>query len=240
MNESAELNKSLKDSFNLLSGQRDVRPLQNTRRPSVGGTGDDNDEEESEREEVVILHESMCRYVNNTLLSREKVNVKKVWAPDINKMEEALDDVSSNVVVLEAWTRDLVRMDVNDMNQRIDDLVSKALTKAEKVVVSTIINRDDVEDIDLKLDSVNAFMKLKYKRNDSVIVCDNYKLRNSKFRNRDKIHLNDDGVKVFASNLKYAIADAADVRVIKKQYGNYDEQGFGYDEHRPRRNDYRR
>ena len=79
-------------------------------------------------------------------------------------------------------------MEVADINLLIKDIVSKALTKAEKVVIITIINRTDVRDIDLK------------------VVCDNHKLYDDHFRIRDRLHLTDDGVSLFASNLKYAIA----------------------------------
>ena len=58
------------------------------------------------------------------------------------------------------------------------------------VVVSTIIRREDVEDIDLKADLVNAHVILNYKRNESVVVCGNFKLYDSRFRNNDKLHLN--------------------------------------------------
>ncbi len=242
LTEASELNKSLQTSFSRLSTRRNVRSSESSNGGESGDGDDevddgDNDEEEEAtgRDEVVILHDSMCKRINPTLLSREKVKVKKVWAPDMNKMEEALERVDSNVVVLEAWTRDLERMDVNDINQRIIDIVSKALTKAEKVVITTIINRTDVKDIGLKVNAVNSFIKLKYMRHESVVVCDNYKLDDNKFRVRDNLHLNDDGVPIFASNLKYAIAKAAGVRVIQKR-----QHGYNYDQGYERNNQHRR
>ena len=66
-------------------------------------------------------------------------------------------------------------MEIEEMNQKIAGLVSKAATKADKVVLSTIIRREDIEDIDLKADLLNAFIRLKYKRDENVIVCANYK-----------------------------------------------------------------
>ena len=143
--------------------------------------------------------------------------------------------------VLQAFTRDLNKMDMDEMNQKIAGLVSKAVTKADKVVLSTIIRREDVEDIDLKADVVNAFMQLKYKRNENVVVCDNYKLYDSQFRKGDKLHLNDDGTPIFASNLKYAIAEACGVRVIQKRrdfeyrYDDNDRRSGGRGSFRGRR-----
>ncbi len=216
------LNKSLQDSISRPPARRNLdTDLRETFEQDVS----EDEEEDEARDEVVILHDSMCKNVNNTLLSREGISVNKVWAPDMEKMEEALDEVDSKVVVLEAFTRDLGKMDIEEMNQKIAGLVSKAATKADKVVLSTIIRREDIEDIDLKADLVNAFIKLKYKKDENVIVCDNYKLYDSWFRKADKLHLNDDGVPIFASNLKYAIAAASGIQVKKKNRRGNSVQG---------------
>ena len=181
--------------------------------------------ERDERDEVVILHDSMCKRVNNTLLSREGVNVKKTWAPDMDAMEEALDNTNSKVVVLQAFTRDLPNMSTDEMIQRIEGLVTKAITKSEKVVVSTIIRREDIKDIGLKLNVVNDSLLWKYKDDDRVVTCDNYKLYNSGYRTRDKIHLNEHGIPIFACNLKYSIAKALGVRVMEKKDGRNRNNG---------------
>ena len=204
---------------------------------------DEHDEEET-TDDVVILHDSMCRSINDTLLSRENVKVAKLWAPDIEHMEEALDRVDAKVVVLQAFTRDLDKMEVDEMCQKIAGLVSKALTKAEKVVVSSVIRREDIVDIDLKADLVNAYVNLKYKRIENVVICDNYKLYDGRFRKQDKLHLNDDGTRLFASNLKYAIASAVGVHVqVRRNNGNEERHEYN-DRHQGNynggRSDYRR
>ena len=174
------------------------------------------------------MHDSLCRHVNNTLLSREKVQVKKVWAPDMRQMDEALDQVNAKVVVLESWTRDLSTMNVEEMNQRMDEVITKALTKAEKVVISTIVNREDVAGIGIKVGLVNAHIILTYTENKSVVVCDNSTLQSREFR-YDKLHLKVDGVRIFASNLKHAIAEALGVRVMKKKTNRYNRRRHEYE-----------
>ena len=239
--ELVELNKALQTSISHQPVLRNQNQHQSRNMQSGRAEESDNDEEEEERDEVVILHDSLCRQINDTILSRENIKVRKIWAPDIEKMEEVLDNMDSKVVVLQAFTRDLNKMDMDEMNQKIAGLVSKAVTKADKVVLSTIIRREDVEDIDLKADVVNAFMQLKYKRNENVVVCDNYKLYDSQFRKGDKLHLNDDGTPIFASNLKYAIAEACGVRVIQKRrdfeyrYDDNDRRSGGRGSFRGRR-----
>ena len=63
------------------------------------------------------------------------------------------------------------------MNQKIAGLVNKAATKADKVVLSTVIRREDVENIDLKANLVNAYMMYAFKKNEKVVTCDNHKPR---------------------------------------------------------------
>ncbi len=211
INELITLNKSIHTSASNHPARRFRNDNREHDRESESGALEEEDEydEEETTDDVVILHDSMCRFINDTLLSRENVKVAKVWAPDIEAMEEALDHVNAKVVVLQAFTRDLGKMEVDEMCQKIVGLVSKALTKAEKVVVSTIIRREDIVDIDLKADLVNAHVILKYKRIEKVGICHNYKLYDGRFMNQDKLHLNDNGIRLFASNLKYAIAFAA-------------------------------
>ena len=225
--------KTLKDTNSRLQAQPSHGRVQRTSNRDEGNE-EDADEEESSRDEVVILHDSLCKRVNNSLLSRENVRVKKVWAPDLVAMEDALDRVDAKVVVIEALTRDLATMETGEMKQKIAGIVNKASTKADKVVLSTIVRREDIEDIDLKADLVNAQMKLEYKQNNSVVICDNYKLHDSKFRIGDKLHLSDDGVPIFASNLKYAIADALGIRVQRKRNRRPSYQNWRRDE----RNEY--
>ena len=150
-------------------------------------------------------------------MSKEKVNVKKVWAPDMVHMDAALDEVNAKVIVLQAWTRDVSKLSVEDMNVKMTEVINKALTKADKVVVSTIVNRHDVPDIHLKVNTVNASLLLKYTRNESVFVFDNSTWYHRDFHTADKLHLNDEGTNAVASNLKYAMAEAIGVRVMQKK-----------------------
>ena len=112
------LNKDLQQSMHHRAGQQNQ---QNQSRHvevedrSEDGEIDDDDENDEARDEVVLLHDSMCREINDTLLSREKIRVKKVFAPDLEKMEDALDNVNAKVVVLQALTRDLSTIEAEKM-----------------------------------------------------------------------------------------------------------------------------
>ena len=226
------LNKSLQESIDRLSrkrkvgSSRDRADMETNDTHHLHETDSEEDDDEDGQADVVILHDSLCKNINDTIMSREKVNVKKVWAPDMVHMDAALDEVNAKVIVLQAWTRDVSKLSVEDMNEKIVEVINKALTKAEKVVVSTIVNRNDIADINLKVNTVNASLLLKYTRDESVIVCDNSTWYHRDFHIADKLHLNDEGTSALASNLKYAMAEAIGVRVIQKKpnRSNYSRQ----------------
>jgi hypothetical protein len=227
--EVTDLNKSLKESLDRFSVQRTVGTSRQRTNEETANTDNDEGEDDGQAD-VVILHDSLCKGINNTIMGREKVSVRKVWAPDLAHMDTALDDINAKVIVLQAGTRDINKIEVEEMNEKIVDLVDKALTKADKVVISTIVNRDDIVDINLKVNSVNCFMLLTYTRNENVIVCDNSTWYHRDFHTADKLHLTEEGTSALASNLKYAMAEAADVRVVKKRpnTSNYSSQRRRY------------
>ena len=69
------------------------------------------------------------------------------------------------------------------------------------------------------IDLVNAYMFFTYGDDEKVVICDNSKLNDPTFRFQDKLHLSDAGTSILASNLKFSIAEALNVKVIKKNRG---------------------
>ena len=84
-------------------------------------------------ERVIILHDSLCRNINNTLLSRENVTTKKVWAPDMHEMAKKIEETErAETIVLQAFTRDVSKKSIEEMNEGMNQVVDKALQKSEK------------------------------------------------------------------------------------------------------------
>ena len=188
-----------------------------------------NKRSENNKERMVIFHDSLCRKINETILSRENVISKKVWAPNLHQMSEKLDEIeSTETIVIQALTRDVASKSVEEMNNGIDEVVNKALAKSKNIVLSTIVAREDVRDINHKIDLINANMKYRYKENERVFICDNVNLNNVKFRWEDGIHLTEHGTSVLATNLKYKVAEALDIKVLKKDKRKYTNHRFDH------------
>ena len=121
------------------------------------------------------------------------------------------------IIVLQAFTRDLENNSVDDMNNGIEHVINKALTKTEKLVVSSIIAREDQDNLKTKINLINANLMHAYREDERIYICDNSNLGDEKFRWKDRIHLTQHGTSLLATNLKYKIAEALNINVVKKR-----------------------
>ena len=213
--EAHERNDSLEKKFNTLIKLNNIKSIPN---PGESHTIEPADDDEQPK--VVIFHDSLCKKINPTILSKEKVTTKKIWAPTLDDVQKELTQIQkSDAIVLQPLTRSL-NTPTEDIINQTTETIEMCLEKADKVIISTIISRDDDPTMNAKADLVNANLKFKYLNNPKIFICNNDNLRDKKFRVEDGIHLNDHGTSVFASNLKYKIAEALEVTVVKKsRYG---------------------
>ena len=165
----------------------------------------------------MFLHDSMCGKINNTLLSKEMVNVEKVWAPTLPDVLYQIENMEENadVIAIHSMTNDLNQRNVGEITDLVADVSEKALLKAKKIVISSIISRDDDPLLNAKAAAVNANLKLIFINTPNVSLCINDNLNDKKFR-VDKVHLSDRGVSRLANNLKYKLASALNITVKKK------------------------
>ena len=74
------------------------------------------------------------------------------------------------------------------MHNAIEEVVDKALTKSKRIVLSTIVNREDDNELKMKIEVVNSNMKYTFRNNNQVFICDNTNLSDEKFRWKDGVH----------------------------------------------------
>ena len=177
---------------------------------------------------VVIFHDSLCKHINNTILRNEGVTTTKIWAPTLKEIQEKADDMEhTDVIVIQALTREISEdCDTEDVVEAVTQTVNKCLLKSDKVVVSSIINREDDDIKGVKAEMVNANVKYRYINNPNVLVCNNDNLHNRKYRTEDKLHLSEHGTSLFATNLKYKISEELDITVEKKRRTDNNQRRF--------------
>ena len=139
---------------------------------------------------VVIYHDSLCKNIKNTIMVNENVKTTKIWAPTLHEIQENVENMDKvDTIVIEALTRHLRDKDAEDIVELVNDTVEKCLTKGEKVVISSIIKRDDEKEASDKAEKVNLHLRYKYLNHSHVSVCNNDNLDERKFRLEDGVHL---------------------------------------------------
>ena len=76
--------------------------------------------------------------------------------------------------------------------------MAKAKEKAKKIVIPTIVYRENVNYLWKSIALVNAYIHCTYGDDENVVICNNSKLNDSAFRCTDKLHLLYAGTSILA------------------------------------------
>ena len=144
---------------------------------------DDNDRI-SDTPSIILFHDSLCRTINNTMMSRENISMSKIWAPTMDAVQREVMGLESEVdaIVIHSLTRKVGDVSPEDLTSITYETVDKCLTKAGKVIISLIVDREDDPMIRIKAEAVNAMIKLKYVDHPQVLVCHHNNLRERTFK----------------------------------------------------------
>ena len=100
--------------------------------------------------------------MNPTILSREKITTKKMWALTLADVQKELTETpKSDAVILQPLTRSLNNTSAEDSINQTTETIEMCSAKVDRVVLSTIISRDDDPIVDAKADLVNANLTYK-------------------------------------------------------------------------------
>ena len=173
----------------------------------------------NDRPNVILFHDSLCNKINDTMMKNENVSITKIWSPTLGETQENLDEIDhADRIVIQGLTREVGDMTAEEFTSLTFSTVDKCLSKADKVIVSLIVDREDDLEIQAKAEAVNAMIKLNYMNDSNVLVCNHNNLRDRKYRQRrDNLHLTDPGTSRLANNLKYKIAESLNIEVVKKR-----------------------
>ena len=160
---------------------------------------------EKEEHDVVIFHDSLCKNIKDTIMINENVKTTKTWAPTLNEIQDKVENMDNvDTIVIES---------TNEIVELASKTVETCLQKGNKVVISSIIQRDDDKEVGDKAENVNVNLMYKYLNNPRVMVCNNDNLRERKFCIADGVHLTDYGTSRFANNLKFKIAESLGITI---------------------------
>ena len=216
--------KGLETSIAKVADGKSQRQSQPLNRPKTFVTEEDDEISNTTNPspKVVIYHDSLCKPINDTIMVREKVEVKKIWAPTLSDIENKLSEQTEppSCIVIQALTREVDKKDPAEYVSEITSTVEMGLTKTERIVLCLIVDREDSDLARNRVKAVNGLLQVQYMDNPNVFVCEHDNLRDPRNRKSDKLHLNDMGTAKLATNLKYKIAEALGITVVRKKQGN--------------------
>ena len=221
------VNKNLQENLTeaLKRNESISSPSTETPSPDESDTPTDTRNDSTRSPNVTIFHDSLCHKINDTMMRREDIEITKVWAPTLEETQNKIDEIEpTDRIVIQGLTRHVPDMSPEDLTILASETVTKCLTKAEKVIICLIIDREDDPEYRAKAEVTNALIKLKFMNSTDVLICSNDNLRERRYKQkRDLLHLTVAGTSRLANNLKYCIAKSLDIEIVKKRnYNNYE------------------
>ena len=95
----------------------------------------------------------------------------KTWAPRLTDIQKEVEELEHmDTIVIESLTRHLDDLDPDAIVKLTNETVDTCLTKSNSVVISSIIKRDDNQEINDKAEDVNVKLRYEYLKNPRVFV----------------------------------------------------------------------
>ena len=174
---------------------------------------------------IHLIGDSLIRPVIPELLfpSDFKAEIKKTQCFVFDEVNNFTPDPQAKIVVVHCGTNDIANCsninDVLTLAQNSLLLLKEKLPSSAIMMYSMVAPRGDSADLLVK--EFNAHMLL-FCNKHHILLCDHNNLVQrdgiiSRFFSQDKVHLSEEGNKVFSTNLSYAIRTALKIPVIPKR-----------------------
>ena len=174
---------------------------------------------------IHLIGDSLIRPVIPELLfpSDFKAEIKRTQCFVFDEVNNFTPDPQAKIVVVHCGTNDIANCsninDVLTLAQNSLLLLKEKLPSSAIMMYSMVAPRGDSADLLVK--EFNAHMLL-FCNKHHILLCDHNNLVQrdgiiSRFFSQDKVHLSEEGNKVFSTNLSYAIRTALKIPVIPKR-----------------------
>ena len=181
--------------------------------------------ETSNEEIIYVISDSMLKLIKPSgLIAEKNMKITKKWSANIEEAIKVTEEINkAKCMIFHVGTNDLKHVPVDIMVQSMSKLIDLAATKSDHVIISNIIPRYDDNQLYIKLQMLNAKLSEMYlDGSEKVTISDNMNLGvradyMSKYYDSDNIHINEDGSKILASNIKMTLHKKLNIRIPVKQ-----------------------
>ena len=181
--------------------------------------------ETSNEEIIYVISDSMLKFIKpEGLIAENNMKITKKWSANIEEAIKVTEEINkAKCMIFHVGTNDLKHVPVDIMVQSMSKLIDLAATKSDHIIISNIIPRYDDNQLYIKLQLFNAKLSEMYlDGSEKVTISDNMNLGvradyMSKYYDSDNIHINEEGSKILASNIKMTLHNKLNIRIPVKQ-----------------------
>ena len=169
--------------------------------------------------DIVILHDSLGHQIKEGIMKRHNLVTEKATTYYVEDSVKHLDkiEVSSKpkTFVLHVGTNNLAkkRQSPEEILPLYMGFVDKMRVKfpGSKLVYSSIVPREDNKATQRLVRYLNAAMNRKFGGAEDVVIVDNFEIKGPRLKQRDGIHLKNDGTSALARNIRDGIKAALNI-----------------------------
>ena len=175
----------------------------------------ENLQREPEENGILLLHDSICKYVDLQLFTGGTIyagKAKKIRCPTIDAAAETMTSINGKYdnIIVHVGVNDLrdENVSVGHIFRKYEDMVHKVQLKASKVTLSLLTPCEE-QPLSSNTVALNSLILSKFSKSVDIKICfnDNFSKQGSRIESlyEDDIHLNKQGTKVLCSNLKKSV-----------------------------------
>eukprot|EP00112_Aurelia_sp_Birch-Aquarium-sp1_P014006 Seg2999.3 transcript_id=Seg2999.3/GoldUCD/mRNA.D3Y31 product="hypothetical protein" protein_id=Seg2999.3/GoldUCD/D3Y31 len=169
-------------------------------------------------EEAMIMKTNLEFAQSLALQGKNTINGKSNETRKMDDQHSAVDEciIVGDSLVKQLNTDWLLSTPTDEIVDALVKAADQAKQRSQKVVVSTITPRYDHANLNIKAQLINATLQEKLAKKQGISINDNSNLNvrpnnTGKFYSDDKLHLSEQGNRMFAQNVKLAICEALDI-----------------------------
>ena len=168
----------------------------------------------------MILHDSLGFGINAGIMSKQQLKTVKTTCFKLDHVAAEITKLKASshrpkALVIHSGTNDLKDgASAEDIIRKYEEIIQdvNANILGTKVVVSTIVPREDSRKLQRNVEYINAYLNRKYGDSEEATIVMNNDIRGYRYKKRDGVHLKEDGSSRLGSHLNKGIKRALNIK----------------------------
>ena len=167
--------------------------------------------------DLVFIHDSIGKGITDGIMSKYQLTTSKVVSYTQEQAHRSINNITGNpkAIILHVGTNDIKNnIDADVIISNYECLVGqiKQNHPETKVILSSILPREDNHTFQRNVEYVNAAINRKFATVDDVVIIRNSDIYGKKLKRHDGIHLTDQGISRLASHIRDSVLTALKIK----------------------------